>query len=576
MVAKKRTVPTAEATGRSRRATELLWYLVGVVALVLVNVLAAQFFFRLDLTADRRYSVSPATKKLLSNLDDVVYVEVYLEGDFPAPFQRLQRSVRETLEIFRAYGGRNVQYKFVDPSAIEDTKGREAFYLQLTELGLQPTNLFATENNQRTEKIIFPGAMISYGGREAGVMLLKGNQQASSGERLNQSVEGVEYELAAAIKNLTYQRRPRVGLVRGHGELDDLEAYDLITTLQQRYDVQPLDLPNRVDLAGLDAVIVARPDTALSEPDKFKLDQYLINGGNLLFFINAMQVSLDSIGPEGSLAMPYELNLGDMLFRYGVRINADLIQDLSALQIPMFVGYEGNTPQTRPMPWRFFPVVNQFGDHPTVRNLDALALRFVSTLDTVKAEGIRKTPLLFTSRYSRILPAPVRVNFNDARLDPDPRQFRQGDLPVAYLLEGTFRSLYANRLAPRTEVTFDFKEQNRPGKLLVCADGDLLRNEINPTRREPYPLGYDRVSRFTFANKEFLLNVLEYMLDDEGVIISRNKQVVLRPLDRVRIREERLFWQMVNLGGPLVLLALFGVVRFYRRRRRYGRIQDNT
>ncbi|SDK97870.1 gliding-associated putative ABC transporter substrate-binding component GldG [Catalinimonas alkaloidigena] len=558
----------------ARNYRDGLQYAVALVVIVLLNIIGTQVFFRLDLTEDQRYTLNPATETLLEEMDRPVLVDIYLEGEFPAGFARLQKAIREKLDEFRVYAGDNVQYRFVDPNAIADAKERAAFYRELQEKGVIPTNLVDREGAGRSEKVIWPGAIVRVGDREEPVIFLQGDQRASNASpeaRLNQSVEGVEYRLASAIQRATLTQRRKIGLIRKHGELDDYETYSLTQDLQRIYDVQKVDLDQQVSLEGFDAIIVAKPDSAFSEPDKFKIDQFVVNGGRALFFVDPLAIELDSIGPDGTVAFPLELNLLDLFFKWGVRINPDLIQDLNAAYIPMFVGYMGDQPQMRPMPWWFFPLANQFADHPITKNLDAVYLRFVSTIDTVKADGITKTPLMFTSQYSRIRPSPARVNFNEARLQPQREQFQAGPQAVAYLLEGRFQSLYTNRLSPVTVKTFEFREQNEPSQVLIVSDGDLPRNEVNRDRTDAFPLGFDRVSGLTFSNRDFIMNALEYMLDEDGVVLARNKEIALRPLDAPRIEQERVQWQLLNLVAPLALLVLFGVGRYFWRKRKYER-----
>lgn len=566
-------VNNKSAATKSRKWQDMLQFVVGIIVVILINIIASHYFFRLDLTEDKRYTISPATKKLLTELEDVVYVEVYLEGEFPAGFERLQRAIRETLDEFRVYAGNKLQYQFVDPSVATDAKARGQFYRQLAEKGLQPTNLFANVGDQRTEKIIFPGAIVSYGAKEQAVMLLKGNQASSSSERLNQSVEGVEFELASAIKALSQTNKPKVAIIKGHNELEDESIYDLVNTLAKNYQVEKVNLPERANLQGFEAIIVAKPETTFSEADKYKIDQYIINGGKAMFFVDALNISLDSIGAEGTLATPYDLNLDDLFFKYGVRLNQNLIQDMNAAYIPLFVGYMGNQPRTQPMPWRYFPIVNEFSKHPIVRNMDAIYTRFVGSIDTVKATGIIKTPLMFTSKYSKLVPLPAMVSFNEARMQVHPQQFNKGPLPIAYLLEGRFQSLYTNRQAPVSDGSIQFKAQGEASKIIVCSDGDLVRNEVDKSRNEAFPLGFDRLSKATFANKQFVINGLEYLLDEDGVILSRAKEIQLRPLDKVRINEERTLWQALNLGAPLLIVAVFGITRYYIRKRKYERFK---
>ncbi|KAA9345772.1 gliding motility-associated ABC transporter substrate-binding protein GldG [Adhaeribacter soli] len=554
---------------RNRKWHEIVRFLILAGIVIFLNVLASQFFFRLDLTEDKRYSIAPATKKLLSNLDDVVFVEVYLEGEFPAGFKRLQSAIKEKLDEFRIYSGQNIQYKFTNPSANPDQKARNEFYLQLAKKGLQPTNLNAVEGDKRVEKIIFPGAIVSFRGKEIPVLLLKGNQAASPEQRLNQSVEGVEYELASAIRKLTVKDQKKIAFLEGHGELNVLEVSDMMNALSEYYDVDRVDLTQRNSLDGYDAIVLARPTQRFGEPDKFKIDQFIVKGGKALFLIDQMQVNLDSIGEKGTFSFPYNTNLDDLFFRFGFRVNADLIQDMNSGYIPMVVGIVGDKPQTQMMPWRYFPLINNFSKSPITKNLDAIYTKFVSTIDTVKAPGIQKVPLMYTSRYSRVLPAPVRLNFNEARLEVNPRLFNKENIPVAYLLEGSFRSLYKNRLAPEKQQQVGFVETGKPGKIVVVSDGDLIRNEVNKKTNTPYELGYDRFAGVKFANKEFALNAMDYMLDESGLISVRTKEIVLRPLDRLQLKEERTRWQLINIVLPLVALVLYGLTRFYLRKRKY-------
>lgn len=555
---------------QTNRSRSLLVLITAMVVVILLNVINTQYFQRFDFTADKRYTMSDATKTMLNGLKDPVLVEVYLEGDFPAGFDRLRNAIKETLDEFNAYSGGKVNYRFTDPSAATDAKKRSDFHQQLAEKGLQPTNLYVNEDGKKTEKIIFPGAIIRYGDKEQAVLMLKGNKSASAEVQLNQSIEGVEFELATGIKKVTSSLRKRIGVIQGHRELNGTELYDLGITLKEQYAVEKVELQKVVSLDGFDMVIVARPDSTFSEPDKFKLDQFIVKGGNAVFFLDGIRAQLDSIKPEGSLHLPADVNLTDLLFKYGVRVNGDIVMDINSSAVRLMVGIVGDKPDFKLVPWRYFPVINTFGNHPITKNMDGLLMRFTSTLDTVAAPGIRKTPLLFTSEYSRIIPAPVRLSFNDARLEPKPEQYQVKNLPLAWLLEGSFQSLYTNRLAKQTVDTFKFVERGKPGKVLVVSDGDFPANDINYQQRSTYPLGYDKHTAFTFANKDFILNAVSYMLDENGLILARAKNIQLRPLDKVRLKKEKTKWQVFNLALPPVTIALFGMVWAWQRRRKYG------
>ncbi|MCR5889598.1 gliding motility-associated ABC transporter substrate-binding protein GldG [Hymenobacter sp. J193] len=561
----------APSSSASRKQRDLLRFGLFALGLLVLNFLAQQFFFRLDLTADKRYSMSAATKQLLSQMPEPVTVTVYLAGDFPPAFRRLSQSTRETLDEMQLQAGSRLRYVFVDPSAASSEEARNKEYQRLIQKGLAPTNLGANEKGKRVEKIIFPWATITVGNREQNVLLLRGNQAAAPDVRLNQSIEGLEYELASAIRRLQPGQRRVIGIVEGHGELDNLQMADMISTLQRDYNVYRVDLSKVPSLKPLAAVIVAKPQRPYTEEEKFKLDEYITQGGRAMFFVDQMRVNLDSANRGGMLSFPQELNLTDMLFKYGVRLNGDLLLDLNSGLIPLVTGMTGNKPQVEPMPWQFYPIVNAFSPHPITRNLDAVYLKFAGTIDTVKAQGIRKTPLLFTSRYTRVLPAPVPVNLNDARLPPDPKLYTAGPKPVGYLLEGQFRSLYANRARPgTTQFQPAQSPQARPGKVLVMSDGDFARNDVDTKTNRPLRLGYDRLAATEFANRELVQNAADFLLDESGLIAVRSKEITLRPLDKVKVNEQRRGWQLLNLVAPLVLLALFGLVRAWLRKRRYA------
>ncbi len=563
---------SSPTTTRTRRTQDILTFAVLAAGVVFLNFLAAQFFFRLDLTEDKRYSIAPATKEVLKKLDDVVYVEVYLDGDLPPGFRRLQSAIRETLEEFRVYGGSNIEYRFIDPGT-GATSARNEFYQQLAKKGLQPTNLHDNENGRQVERIIFPGAIIRFNDKEEPVLLLKGSQAASPEMRLNQSVEGVEYELVAAIRRLTQKRRQQIAFIEGHGELPVPQVADLMGALQRYYDVGRLNLTNvpRID-SIVDAIVIARPTLPFRPSDQYKLDQFVMRGGRVLLCIDPLPVELDSIGEQGVFALPIKTDLDELLFRWGARVNPDLLQDVVAQSIPMVTGVVGDKPQTTLMTWRFFPIINTFTKHPIVKNLDVVSARFVSSIDTVAAPGIRKTPLMLTSRYTRILPAPVRVNFNDARLEPNPRVYNRGPQMIGVLLEGRFSSFFQNRIVAGSPLLKDFiPEGKQATRIAVFSDGDLPRNAINKRSGQAEALGYDKFVGIQFANRELLTNTIDYLLDPANLISVRGKEVQIRPLDRPRVQSERTRWQVINTVFPLALLAGFGVVRAWWRRRKFER-----
>ncbi|GAB3748090.1 gliding motility-associated ABC transporter substrate-binding protein GldG [Spirosoma pomorum] len=543
-----------------------------VAALVAVNILSAFVFFRLDLTEERRYTLSEATQSLLAGLPDDVHVDVYLTGDIPPGFKRLENATLETLAEFQATAAKQITYRTIDPSSITNAEAKNKLIDRLQQLGLLPTNVFANEGGKRTEKLLFPGVVISYKGKETGVLLLKGNKTASSEEQLNQSYEGVEFQLASAIRRLTQTEgnRRRVGLIFGHTQVPPSRFADLLASVQENYDLFLVDMTKPDPIANVDAILVLKPDSPFSDDEIFKLDQYVVKGGRALFFVDGQRV--DSVNTEGTYAQPLNLNLDNLFFRWGVRINRDVVKDMYCAPIPLNVGNTGDKPNIQLLPWRFYPLLNNFGSgkNPIVRNLDAVLARFVSTLDTVQASGIKKTPLLLTSPYTKILKTPALISYNEARQQPDPSTYNDGPRLVSCLLEGRFQSVYANQIIPGDPRANGFQAQGSSSRVLVCSDGDLVVNDVDYKRNTPYPLGFDRFTRTTFANKDFALNALDYLVDPNGVIAARTRQVTLRPLDKIRVDANRTGWQALNVLGPLALLGLAGMIWQIVRKRRYS------
>jgi ABC-2 type transport system permease protein len=538
----------------------------------LVFQLANQFRVRIDMTEENRFSLSDQTKNLLERLDEDVYIEVYLAGELPSNFLRFQKSIRETLDEFSIYANTNINYKFIDPSLAQSAKARNKYYQDLIQRGLQPTNLNYTQDGQTSQKWVFPGLILSYHGQEIGINLLKGNRTTSPDEMINQSIEGLEYELASGLIQLSELRRKRVGLVVGHNEPDTAQLAGFTNLVLSKYDLFRLNLPERNSpIVGYDLLVVAKPASKFSNREKYLLDQYVMKGGKLLFFLDALRVNMDSASGDGTVAIPYETNLTDMLFKYGVRINQDYVVDLNCGDFPIVAGNIGNQPQIRMLPWPYFPIITNYGDHPVVKNLDAVMVRFASTIDTVKAVGVKKTPLMLTSAHTKVLGSPVQVSFNDLKSDLLPDKFQSGPMPVGYLLEGTFTSLYKNKFPPKGFNRNEMIENGVDSKVVVIADGDLIRNELSLEDGKPLALGMEPYSQAQYANEDLILNLIDYLMDDEGIIQSRTKEIKIRPLDKVKIKEEKLKWQVINLGAPLLLLVLFGLLKAVGRRRKNQR-----
>ena len=542
-----------------------------IATVVGLNILANHFFFRLDLTEEKRFTINNATKNLLKNLDDEVYVKVYLTGKgIPAGFKRLENAVRETLDEFQIYGGTKIKYAFIDlNSEYKDEKTRNEKIVQLAQKGIPPTNAMANEDGKKTQSLIIPGAVITYKDKEIATLLLKGNKLSSPQEILNQSYEGVEYQLASAIKNVTATQKKKIGIFVNYSKLPAVNQLDLIGALKKNYELFPVDLRQSPTLDGLDAVLVMKPDQVFNDDDKYKIDQFIINGGKALFFIDAVKV--DSVAREGSLAQVQSVGLEDLLFKYGVRLNSNLVKDAQmCATIPLDVGNFGNKANIQLVPWQYYPLINTFGKSPIVKNLDAIYTKYVGSLDTVKANGISKIPLLMTSRYTQILKAPAVMSYNFANKKLDANEYKAGVQMVGVLLEGKFESLFKNRILPSDSRSATFKSEGKSSKIIVCSDGDIPVNDFDKTQNTPLPLGFDKYSGNTFANKDFVLNAIDYLLDDNGVITARSKEVILRPLDKVALQDEREYWQMINLVVPIVVLILAGLLKGYWRKRRYA------
>ncbi|MEK6780414.1 MAG: gliding motility-associated ABC transporter substrate-binding protein GldG [Bacteroidota bacterium] len=555
----------------SKRSTgDVLLLANGLAFIFLINLIASYYFFRIDLTEEKRYTIKEPTKDLLKNLDDVVFVEIFLEGELNPSFKRLRNSIEETLTEFQVYSDHKVQYVFTNPSAAMSQQSRNEFMNDLASKGIQALPVIESKDGERSEKIVFPGALVSSGGFETGVMLFKGNRAMGSQEVLNQSIEVIEFELASAIYKITNIKRKRIGMVKGHGELDSLEIASFNSALLDQYEVIKVDLKDQPTAENVDVLVIAKPRYGFSELEKYRLDQYVMNGGKLLLLMDRLDAVMDSASRDDYFAFPYELRLEDQLFKYGVRINPDLVQDRIASKYPIVTSVINNKPQIMQMDWLFFPVINQYADHAITRNLDATLTKFVSSIDTIKVSGIRKTPLLFTSDYSRKVIAPVKVSVADLRKNIEAETFSEGKIAVAYLLEGEFPSLYKNRFVPDGVDPKLFHDKSKPTKIIVVADGDVVRNDVNPRNSQPQQLGFDPLTQYTFANQDLLLNMVAYLADENGLIKARNKELKIRPLDKEKIRNNRAYWQMINLVLPVIVVALFGALIGYSRKKRYA------
>ena len=553
----------------SKKLETFLLAALAIACFILANQLANRYFFRLDLTEENRYSISDATKAQLQALPDVITIEVYLAGELPAGFKRMQQALLETLEEFNVYADGKIAYQIIDPNTATSDKSRAEYMKSIIRKGLQPTDVFISEEGKRVQKRIFTGVMVSYGSRELGVQLFKGNQTASPEERLNQSIEGIEYELANAVNQVTQQERPLVGMSTGHLEMDSLKIIGFQRLLQDHYRLKKINL-NQLNKLSPDVLMLIQPRSSFSSLDKYYLDQYIMHGGKAIFLLDKVAVNMDSAA-AGTYSFPYDLNLDDLLFKYGIRINNDLVQDFFAGAYPIIVGNSGDQPEIQLLQWPFFPIINKYSKHVIVRNIDATKAEFISSIDTVKASGIKKTVLLSTSSYSRVSTAPVYVDINILQEALSPDKFTEQNIPVGYLLEGRFTSFYKNKFLPANANEADFIEESKETGIVVIADGDFVKNNIDPRSGAPLPVGYDPFMNQQFANGDLIMNAIQFLLDGNGLISSRAKQVIIRPLDKVKVEANKMFYQTLNLLLPLVIILMVGVIVFVVRKRKYTR-----
>jgi ABC-2 type transport system permease protein len=546
---------------------------ISLLIILAINIVGSKFFVRLDLTSEKRFTLTPATRQLLLDLDDYVHFKVYLEGDFPAGFKRLRNQTREMLDEFRAYSA-FISYEFINPTFQGDRERTEENYSMLVSKGLQPTQLQVQSEDASSQQIIFPGAIVGYRGKELPVSLLHEQIGMSSENIINNSSQALEYNLASTIHKITIDKQPRVAFLEGNGELEFRQVADIIYQLQDFYEVGTVAIRGEpTALEGINTLVVAQPLREFSERDKFIIDQFVMQGGSVVWLVDPVFASMDSlqVAPE-TLGMAWPVNLDDMLFRYGVRLNADLIMDMQATPIPITTGFMGDRPQISLIPWFYFPLVTPASPHPIVRNLNAVRTEFISTLDTVASEGIEKTFLLQTSPYTRLVQTPSRISFDIMQEKADESQYQGGHKPVAVLLEGEFPSVFTNRRSPIEDLPEGFarRDKSLPTAMVVVADGDIVRNQFD-SRGQPLPLGYDRFLEETFGNADFILNAINYLNDDRGIMEARNREVRLRLLDQNRINKQKITIQMVNVALPVLLLLLFGFARFWWRERKYSK-----
>jgi len=553
------------------------------IIIILINIIGSMVYHRFDLTKEGRYSLSKASKKLLSEIDDYIYIEVYLEGDFPAGIERLSLETKQILSEFKTQND-FIQFTFINPTESKDDKTRNEILKQLYEKGINPTNLQVKNGDSYTEKIIIPGAIVKFGANEIAVQLLKNQIASSPDQNLEQSIRELEYEFTNAIKQLRSSLKPSIAFLKGHGELDGIEIKDLRNSLTQQYSVDEIDLrefevdslgkPNLKkklrDLKFKKLLLIAKPKSTFENLDKYFIDQYIMNGGKVIWMLDATNADMDSLSNKGSFIASTlrDLNLGDQLFKYGVRINSNLVEDISSSKIPVPISFVNDIPQWELVPWRFFPVSIPTLNHPITSNLNAVKFDFVSSIDTIKTNTIiNKTVLLHTSPYSRLVNTPYEISLQKALEQPVQNDFNIQHAAIAVLLEGTFESLFKNRINKLSD-ELQFIESSKPNRMIVISDGDIAKNQIS--RGAALPLGYDNYEKRQYGNKDFILNAIDYLLEEDALIAVRTRELKMRLLDKQKINLEKSFWQIINLVIPIALVIIFGIFKQYARKKKYS------
>lgn len=540
-----------------------LWIRTAVLLaiLLLVNWVTSLWSYRVDLTEDQRYTLSEPALQTVERFEQPVVIDVLLQGELPPEFARLQAEAEQTLNSFSA-ANPLVKINFVDP--MEGSENPQETMAGLQQLGLTPVNVTVEESGKRSQELVFPWALVNHGDQTVRVQLLKNKLGADTEERINNSVQNLEYAFADAFTKLNVRDRKKVAVIKGNGQLPDILMADYLTSIRDYYNIGAITLDSVANspeatleqLRSYDLAVIAKPTQAFTEAEKYVLDQYLVSGGRSIWLVDPVAMELDSLfNQEGrAIATARDLNLDDLFFRYGFRINPALVKDLYFSQIVLASG-EGNASQYEPVPWYYHPMVFSANDHPVNTNTEALRMQFASPIDTLGGNGLRKTVLYSSSPLSRPVNVPQMISLEEINTPPDRSRFTQGGLPLAVLVEGAFSSAYKNRIKP-LQLT-NAMESGPENKLLVIGDGDLIANQLRNGR--PLELGYDKWTNNYYGNKEFLVNATNFLLDDTGLINIRARKIEIPLLDPESVLNQKFKWQALNILIPVILIAVLGV-----------------
>lgn len=557
------------------KSTYIKQLLITIAILIVLNFISSKFFKRVDLTQDKRYTLSETSLQIVENASEPLYVDVFLRGTLPGEFKRLQTETNQLLEEFRAYNN-NIIFQFVDP--LENPDESAEIMQSFVDRGLTPINVTLDDKGKQTQEVVFPWAVATYGDRSVKVPLLKNMMGASTEEKVISSVQHLEYAFANAFNTVTTPKEKKVAVIKGNGELHDLLIADFVKEIRENYYIGTFTLdsvakqPNETlnYLKRYDLAIIAKPTESFTDQEKLVLDQYIMNGGKTLWLVDQVAMEMDSLYNDtgSSVAFPKDLNLNDMFFKYGFRINPVLIKDIMATPISLATGEQGSATQYTQYPWFYSPMIYPAAKHPIVSNLDGIKFEFASAIEPLKND-IQKTVLLESSQYSKAIGTPVEISLEMVQERPEPAEFKgSGNIPVALLLEGEFKSVYENRVLPFEEKTFVKRGKNT--KMIVISDGDVIRNQYDKNY-QPLELGFDKWTNNLYANKEFMMNCVNYLLDENGLINIRSKEVNLPLLDKEKVYANYTGAQITTVGLPIVALLVFGVVFTFLRRKKYNR-----
>ncbi len=555
------------------------WWLILVIVVVGCTYLVSVAHYRVDLTKEKRYSLSESTKKLLSNLEGTVQIDVFLTGDLSAGFKKLSIASEDLLNEFKEYGKSNIQFRFIRPGGGLPDSLRYQVYDSLAALGIKPFNNQVTskEGEEKTERWIFPAAMVRYNDSlQIPIDLMSGRSGLDEESTLNHSEALLEFKFADAIDKLTRKQIPIVAYAAGNGEPLNPTVRDLFETMRTNYRFGVIDLNvGYLDADTISALMIVKPSIAFTESEKLKIDQYIMHGGNVIWFVDKLYAEMDSLlrAQADFIAFDKNLNIDDQLFKYGVRINSDLLQDLKSAKQPLVVGQSGGQPQIQRLPFPYYPLVSSPSTHPIAKNLDDVFMVFPSSIDTVRSPGIQKTVLLASDTNSRTLSSPAMVSLQSVKTEDDLRTFNKSYVPVAVLLEGKFTSIYANRFSDAMKdslAAFSGKPFAASGikasKQIVVSDGDVVTNVVTQSQG-PMPMGMQQYENYQFANKDFLLNSLDYLVNNNGILETRGKDITLRLLDKQKVLNQKTLWQLINIGLPILIILLFGWLYQVKRKK---------